>query len=105
MQIQRFDFEPHLYAEPKGPLRPRGGPAGGVASKTDPQSDGRTGGVENAHSQWASWREKVSDVPALREDVVAAARDKLARGEYMSRGSAERLAATELRLELFQNRP
>jgi hypothetical protein len=101
MQIRRIEHEPHAYAPPKGPLGPAGkGGTGAVSARPSAVSSSQTN-TETSGSQLATLRERLKTVPGIRSDAVKAAREKLARGDFLTRNAAEQMAATKLHDDYF----
>lgn len=104
MQILRIHADPHPPADPKGPVRTRGG-ARGVGAAAGNSLDQETVVTESADPQLGRLIDRLKTSAAVRQDVVQAARDMVARGEFSTRAAAEKLASTELRHEFFSHHP
>jgi hypothetical protein len=100
MQIRRIEHEPHAYTAPKGPVGPAG--QGGTSSSIRPAAvSSMQTNTETSGSQLVNLRERLKTVPGIRSDAVKAAREKLARGDFLTRNAAEQMAATKLHDDYF----
>lgn len=101
MQIRRIDNEPHLQAQPNVTSRAHSGAQenGGV-SQTH-QQEGNSALRTEADAQLVSLVERMKTQINIREDVVTAAKEKIASGYFSTRASAEQLAGSKLRLNYF----
>lgn len=102
MHVRRIDQEPHPYAAPRGPVGPQGGQAGvGSLSVESRGESGSAPRTESSDAQLSGLVQRLKALPEARSEAIAAAREKVIQGDYLSRHAAERLSATELSQDYF----
>ncbi|WP_437191305.1 hypothetical protein [Planctomicrobium sp. SH527] len=101
MQIRRIDNEPHLQAQPNATPRAHAESQGNDGVSQTRQQAGNSALRTEADAQLTTLVERLKTHINVREDVVAAAKEKLAAGSFSTRASAEQLAGSNLRLNYF----
>jgi len=102
MQIHRYDSDIHGYGQPKITSRAadQQGSASGVTSSA---AHGHVSAskTETSDSRMATLAARLKTVSHVRSSAVEAAREKVARGEFVTQQAARQLAATDLRHDIF----
>lgn len=94
MNIQRYHIDSHLYPPPHVPVGREAGEASDApAIESAPRS--MDGGVQGSID--SRYQSELSSEPEIRNDVVAAARVIVARGELLTRAAAKEAATAFLR--------
>lgn len=92
MHIRNIHVQPHSVGEPKGRKLTAASAPSGNAPVTEGPENGLTSSIDNA----AELQSRLNAMPEVREDVVAAAKSRLAAGEYNLKSAAAETAAAIL---------
>lgn len=92
MQIRNVHVQPHPVGEPKG----RKLTAASAQTGNAPVTEGPDRGLASLIDNGSSLQSQLKSLPEVREDVVAAAKSRLAAGEYNSNEAAAQTAAAIL---------